>query len=379
MSGQHIIIQGHFLHHPFSGQGVFLEEMLRSWTTHSEHTWEILLWYKTEAQRAGFIKQLAAFPDITPVFRRLPIWLPFRAALGFWEFIWIPFYLRRQKQAYHYFSPTLHPMLFHPKSSTRSLQMVLHDTFQFTEKAYTGKLTRKLYNMLLLRTARHRRVMLWTVSETSRQEIEAKLTPQKQVHVTGNGIDHLQQTPPAPWKDVEKRFGITKPYILYQGGYDERKNVGALIETFRRLRATHPMLQLVLCGNSLHASALYENLHEHAKEPGIIHTGFVDRGTLRTLLAHTTVLASPARAEGFNINIGEGLMEGATVIASDIPVHRELWYPYALLTDFTDASVTDALFEKVLSSTLKSPILPPEYVISHSWCAQSSKILPFFV
>lgn len=377
--GHHIVIQGHFLHHPFSGQGVFLEETLRAWSKHLDTHCTVLAWYRTPDQRERMTTVLAAFPRVSVRFVRLPSWLPFRLTLGIWEFLWIPFFLMSEKEGHVYFSPTIHPMAWHPRGKTRSISMVLHDALQFTEDEYNSGWSRKFYNALLRRTAKHPAVRLWTVSQTSREAIEKYVTRGKIVDVAGNGIDHLQSTTPAPWKPLAQRLGITGPYLLYQGGYDERKNVTAVVAAFRRLRQRHPDLRLVLCGNSLHASTLYANLQELAKEPGVIHTGFVDRSTLRTLFAKATALVSPSRAEGFNIVIGEALMEGTTVVASRIPAHEELWKDHALLVNFADEHATDALLELVLAGNLRSTPLSSSSLHSLSWDVQVGKIFDSFV
>lgn len=370
-----LVIQGHFLHHPFSGQGVFLEEMLRCWAKNSDI--ELLLWYRDNMQKQQMEERTRELGVERVRWCRLPSWLPFRLTLGFWECIWVPWQLQKVAPVHHFFSPSLVPLLWHPGGKTKSIQMVLHDTFLLTDPVYTKGWTRRFYNMLLRRTLRHKRVTLWTVSEASRQAI-VPLAAGKMVRVAGNGIDHLQTTTAAPWDTVAAAYKLQKPYILYQGGYDARKNVPALVTVFRDLRKTRPNLQLVLCGNSLHASSLYDNLAMMATEPGVVHTGFVDRPVLRSLFANAAICASPSRAEGFNIVIGEALMEGATVIASRIPVHEELWGKHALLTDFADIPATTSLFEGVLAGQ-KSPPLSPAERTGLSWATQAGKIHAFFV
>lgn len=372
-----LVIQGHFLHHPYSGQGVFLRECLKVWSAEG-YTLEVLVWYQNEEQKrtiGDFLESIGA----TPRWFFFPSTIPFRLALGWWEMVTIPKVLRDKQKAHHYFSPSFHPMLVAGGPQTKSLQMVLHDTFLLEDASYTKGRIRKIYNALLRRTAKNPAIQLWTVSETSKQAIESLLTPVHTVCVAGCGIDHLQNIDTTSWKDLQQRFSLEHPYILYQGGYDERKNVPMLIDAFQRWKELYPKLHLVLCGNSLHATSLYTDVERLAQVEGIIHTGFVSSSDLRGLFQHAEVVVSPSRAEGFNIVVGEALMEKTPVLASDIPVHRELWSKYVVLTHFANEEETDAAFIQARSMKETGDLLPQEQKKALSWLTQAGKISATFV
>lgn len=367
-----LVVQGHFLHHPQSGQGVFTMEMVRAFVASGARI-AVLLWYSTSEDKETLTRRCTELGVTEVVWCFLPAWLPLRLRLLWWEMIWIPRYLAKQRDDVVYFSPTLHPLLWHTRRVP--LHMTLHDVFPFTEQAYARGWTRRLYNALLRRTARHGAVTLHTVSQTSAEAIRRVLKVTAPLHVAGNGIDHLQQESPEDWATTQAETGIRGPYLLYQGGYDKRKNVPVLLRVFPRLRARFPDLQLVLCGNALHASPLYADPAAWAREPGVVFTGFVSRARLRTLFAHASAVVSPTRAEGFNIVIGEALMEGTTVVASDIPVHRELWADHALLVDFSREEEVISLLDAILRSERTSPPLSPAERSARSWKSQAGKIL----
>jgi len=336
----------------------------------------VLLWWSTKKEQEQLQATCAELGVTNMLGCRLPSFLPLRLRLLYWEMLWIPWQLAMHRGSV-YFSPTVHPMLWHTKAL--DMHMVLHDAFQFTEKAYLRGWTRKLYNVLLRRTIRHQRIRLHTVSKTSADAIKTALDIRKPICIAGNGIDHLQKVEPEAWTSLHKELQLEKPYILYQGGYDERKNVRTLIELFPLVREAIPTVQLVLCGNALHASPLYGDPKQWAKEPGVHITGFVTRARLRRLFADAALVVSPTRAEGFNIVIGEALMEGVTVVASDIAVHRELWGNHALLTDFSQKKASADLLIAVLQGNIQGTPLSAEEKRVLSWEHQAGQILATLV
>ena len=58
---------------------------------------------------------------------------------------------------------------------------------------------------------------------------------------------------------IKKKYGISKPFLLYVGGFDPRKNVLKLIESFNALNLSD--LELVLVG----AKNIDQNKYKHSE------------------------------------------------------------------------------------------------------------------
>lgn len=113
------------------------------------------------------------------------------------------------------------------------------------------------------------------------------------------------------------KLGITKPFILYTGGGDPRKNIAGLIAAYKKLpediRISH---QLVLSGHNI-------ELHKHIKGLGlggnkqIIVTGYVSDDQLIALYRHCAVFVFPSFFEGFGLPPLEAMSFGAPTLASN--------------------------------------------------------------
>ena len=132
-------------------------------------------------------------------------------------------------------------------------------------------------------------------------------------------------------------MGISKPFILYTGGGDSRKNIAGLIAAFNQLpekiRISH---QLVLSGHNI-------ELHRHIKGLGlginkqIIVTGYVSDKQLIALYQRCAVFVFPSFFEGFGLPPLEAMSFGAPTLASNttsIPEvmgeHPGLFNPHAV-------------------------------------------------
>lgn len=102
-----------------------------------------------------------------------------------------------------------------------------------------------------------------------------------------------------------------KPYVLVIGTDSPRKNVQLVKSAHARLRPDERP-RLVIVGQG------------HKADADVETTGFVDDARLSEILAGASALVAPSRSEGFDLPVIEALVAGVPVIASDIPVHREV-------------------------------------------------------
>jgi len=130
--------------------------------------------------------------------------------------------------------------------------------------------------------------------------------------------------------DALSRLKITKPYILYIGSIDYRKNVPALISAFEEVRSRNFDIQLVLVGKdftlpesiSLEAGAIRKLKAASRYSRDIIIPGYVGDNQRYTLYRSAEAFVFPSLYEGFGLPVLEAMAAGCPVIAlsnSSIP------------------------------------------------------------
>lgn len=152
-------------------------------------------------------------------------------------------------------------------------------------------------------------------------------------------LDHL-----LPFKAVQKKYGICKKYLLSVTNSLPHKNLSGLLEAFAILRQQmHDEIQLVLVGNIdksvLHfitESIIQKGLDVPMKD--IICTGFIPHLEVLSLCKYAFAMLNPTLVESSSMTMLEAAACGLPVIASDIPVHREILGNAAILVEPWDSA-----------------------------------------
>lgn len=163
--------------------------------------------------------------------------------------------------------------------------------------------------------------------------------PRERIRVVPYGVDHALFAPAdaAAVASARARHALARPYVLQVGAVDRRRGVDVALAAVSAARSTHPDLELVLLGGVRAACS------ELAPAPPWVRVlGVVDDAELAALYSGAEALLAPSRGEGFDLPVLEALACGAAVIASDIPVHAELYAAAAELVAVGDGEATGA-------------------------------------
>lgn len=171
-----------------------------------------------------------------------------------------------------------------------------------------------------------------------------------------------------------------RPYLLHVGSAIRRKRLDVLFETFAALRARHPDLMLVQQGGDLDAGqrAQVERL---GLKDALLQPPRQERPTLAGLYRRASAVLVPSEAEGFGLPVIEALACGVPVVASDLPVLREvgangcIYCPVGDVTAWADA--VDALL------TGRGPVPSPETrrarAARFTWSAHARTVLDAYL
>ena len=126
---------------------------------------------------------------------------------------------------------------------------------------------------------------------------------------------------------VESEF--SKPYFLFVGTLEPRKNVTRLIEAWREVRKAHDV-ELVLAGR------LRPGFPAPEPEPGLRLLGPVPDADLPGLYSGALACVYPSLYEGFGLPVLEAMQCGAVVVTSRDPAIMEVSASAAVHVDATD-------------------------------------------
>ncbi len=122
-----------------------------------------------------------------------------------------------------------------------------------------------------------------------------------------------------PWLDELNG----RPWVLHVGSCIPRKRIDVLLAVVAEVRRTVPELLLVKVGGEWTAGQC-EQLNRLGLGNAVVHKTGLNRSEFAEVYRRAAVVLMPSDAEGFGLPMIEALACGAAVIASDLPVLREV-------------------------------------------------------
>ena len=133
--------------------------------------------------------------------------------------------------------------------------------------------------------------------------------------------------------DAERIFSEApdEPVYLVVGTFDPRKNQVLVLDAFDRLWSQDARIRLLLAGKyGRDSEDLVERVKRHPQsERRLFWRSDLRDGELKHCYRRAAGLITASHDEGFNLPIVEALHHGCPVLASDVPVHREVGSDYA--------------------------------------------------
>jgi glycosyltransferase involved in cell wall biosynthesis len=250
------------------------------------------------------------------------------------------------------------PSLVFPFAERRPVVVTVHDIFFRT---YPETYTRRgiaFHERGLRRLSRAAAVLC--PSEATAALVRALPETTSSVAVTPLGCD-LQPAPEPAIDRVLDDLGIARPYVLWIGTREPRKNLRGAIEAFAaaRARGIDPRTSLVLAGPSGWGSdPTAERVAALGLTDRVTIPGYIAEGNKAALLSGAAAFLFPSRAEGFGLPVLEAMACGTPVITSDVPALREVAGDAAMFGDPSDPEViaerlTEVLREPTLAAELR--------------------------
>jgi glycosyltransferase involved in cell wall biosynthesis len=212
-----------------------------------------------------------------------------------------------------------------PYLPRRPSVMTLHDLSPWSREHWQPdavRVRRRTPTLLRLGLAS----MVITPSEAVRREAidRFRLRPERVVAVPLAASEAFR-----PVESRRHDGASAKPYFLFVGTLEPRKNIGRLIEAWREVRGSHDV-DLVLAGR------LRSGFPAPGPEPGLRVLGPVPEAELPKLYSGALACVYPSLYEGFGLPVLEAMQCGAVVVTSRDPAVMEVAGGAAIEVDATD-------------------------------------------
>jgi glycosyltransferase involved in cell wall biosynthesis len=213
--------------------------------------------------------------------------------------------------------------------------------------------------------------------------VDVYRVPEDKVTVAYPGVDTDWFKPLAEAEigAVKKKYGLKKPFLLYLGTLEPRKNIITLLKAYAAL-GSRSEVDLVLAGKK---GWMFEEIFKTVKDlgikDGVVFTGYVSDEDKPRLLSGAEAFVYPSLFEGFGMPVIEAQACGTPVITSDVTSLPEAAGEAALFVDpYKIDDLKNAMGKLLSSSKLRGDLSRKGLanVKRFDWGTSAKKVLNVF-
>lgn len=204
-----------------------------------------------------------------------------------------------------------------------------------------------------------------TVSKFSKKEIlEIYGCKDDLINVIWNGYNTNIYKKIIDNKKINKvlnKYGVKKPYLLYVGRLEKKKNTSFLVESFAMLKEYNKNIKhkLVLIGS---ASFGYDEvkymIREFNLDDDVIMPGWIEEDDMPFFYNGAEAFIFPSKYEGFGIPVIQAMACEIPVVCSNIPVLMEIAKNAVLFFNpYDKESAVDAMKKIIEDDGLRSKLI----------------------
>jgi glycosyltransferase involved in cell wall biosynthesis len=210
--------------------------------------------------------------------------------------------------------------MYPPQRSGLRSTMV-HDLVPLHFPQWVHRATERMHGAKYRHAARSCDVVIVNSAFTAGDVADTLGLPRERIHVAHPGVD-------ATFSPEGERLELGRPYVLTVATLEPRKNLGTLVDAYRRLDPGE--LSLAVAG----AAGWGEQPALDA--PGVVRLGYTRSDELPRLYRGSSVFVFPSRFEGFGMPVVEAMACGVPCVVSSHPSLDEACGEAALRVDPED-------------------------------------------
>ncbi|MFA4872452.1 MAG: glycosyltransferase family 1 protein [Patescibacteria group bacterium] len=264
-----------------------------------------------------------------------------------------------------YFTPGyIIPLLLKEKAAVS-----IHDVaFRNYPSAYRHP---RLNELIHRWNAKRAQIIIVPSDATKKAVVNAYHIDSEKIHVIPHGYDHTiyHQYGKAEIQKTFNRYRLTDPYVITVGRVEEKKNIISVLAAVEEARKRSELknLILVLVGSpGFGYEEIQRWIKDHHAQDWVRELGWLPSEDVAVLMNGALSLLALSCEEGFGLTVLEALACGTTVLASDIPAHREVGAEFVTYVDRMNISAISQAITKI-NNTPEKKRQKMEYASQFTW------------
>ena len=185
-------------------------------------------------------------------------------------------------------------------------------------------------------------------------------------------------------ENILKKYNISSPYFIYAGNAYPHKNLKRVIEATVLLNkeVDEKVLFVMTSARNVFTEKLKEVIKKTRAEKYVKLLGFVPDHDLGALFKHSTAFVFPSLSEGFGLPGMEAIQAGTLVLASDIPVFKEVYKDSVSYFNPLDFSSMTKAMKNVMAMPKKERekriLKNQNFIKRYSWATMAKQTLKVY-
>ncbi len=298
---------------------------------------------------------------------------------SFAEQLKIPRIINKEKPDLTHFPHFNVPYFFRGKFVVTIHDMLMHKSVGLAATTLPAPLyfIKRLGYRVVFDNAVRKSIAVIVPTMTVRQEIlgKYKINPDK-IKVTYEGFDRKVTS--------ESSIEMLKPYFVYTGNAYPHKNLSNLIKAIKLLntKSEQKVFLAIASSRNVFTQRIEKLISEAGVENFVRMLGFVPDNKLGTLFRNSVGFIFPSLSEGFGLPGIEAMASGTLLLASNIPVFKEIYEDNALYFDPIDPLSIEKAMETALSLDKSERQIriqnSAKFVNKYSWAKMAEETLKIY-
>jgi glycosyltransferase involved in cell wall biosynthesis len=226
--------------------------------------------------------------------------------------------------------------------------ITIHDLYFLEHPEDTVGEIRRDYVSLVKKHAEKADAILSVSEATKKVAMEMLNLPAEKITVCREDISPMFDEKPTDEETELLKRQYAKPYFLFVGTIEPRKNLTDLLKAFAMVHTRLPEMELIIAGyRGWKTEAFDRTIAELSCRDSIEITGYCTRTMLRALYHNATALVMPSHCEGFGLPLLEAMASGCPVITRNISAMPEVAGDAAIYWEGEDPASLAMIMQKV--------------------------------
>ncbi|RIK51021.1 hypothetical protein DCC61_03875 [Candidatus Microgenomates bacterium] len=266
-----------------------------------------------------------------------------------------------------------------PLISTCKNVVTIHDLNWYYHPENYSPINGFIWKLICVLSAKTADKIIAISSTTKSSIVNILKIPSNIIEVIYHGYIKPIQYDQKSVNEVLSKYVNNNPYIFSVLSHYPHKNIETLIQSFIKVKKKNRNLKLLIAGTGTSKAKQDRVAYISQKNQNdVALLPYLSKTELEILYQNCMVYISPSKYEGFGLPILEAISNKAPVIASNIPVYREILGSKAMLFKPTDVNELSKIVEKIISHVdIRSKTIQSQHGIlkKFSWKISALKTL----